>query len=284
MATHRIADLRHAARLIGAVHAISASRSCAGGRRPAAAPRGRLTARSCSSPAPARRSARPSWPPRSPTRRAPAGARVAVFKPAVSGLDDHPLRPEVWESAPELPDHALLRLASGSGQGDDEIAPYRYGPPVSPHLAAELAGERIDPDRLRGRGARGDRGRRPAGLRGRRRLPGSADHRLPGPGPRAGPGAAGGRRRLAGAGDDQPHAAHDPGRSRRGPASSRPWCSPLAGRAVTRWSARTWSTIARLGSVAVETLPRLDLTAPRILAAPSWSVGSPRAPSSLRAA
>jgi dethiobiotin synthetase len=79
-----------------------------------------------------------------------AGARVAVFKPAVSGLDDHPLRPEVWESAAELPDHVLLRLASGSSQGDDEIAPYRYGPAVSPHLAAELDGEPIDPDRLRG--------------------------------------------------------------------------------------------------------------------------------------
>jgi len=78
------------------------------------------------------------------------GARVAVFKPAVSGLDDHPLRPEVWESAPELPDHALLRLAAGSNQGDDQVAPYRYGPAVSPHLAAELAGEGIDPDRLRG--------------------------------------------------------------------------------------------------------------------------------------
>jgi dethiobiotin synthetase len=78
------------------------------------------------------------------------GARVAVFKPAVSGLDEYPLRPEVWESAPELPDHALLRLAAGSLQGDDEIAPYRYGPPVSPHLGAQLAGERIDPDRLRG--------------------------------------------------------------------------------------------------------------------------------------
>jgi dethiobiotin synthetase len=78
------------------------------------------------------------------------GARVAVFKPAVSGLDDYPLRPEIWDCAPELPDHALLRLASGSAQGDDEIAPYRYGPPVSPHLAAELAGEPIDPDRLRG--------------------------------------------------------------------------------------------------------------------------------------
>jgi dethiobiotin synthetase len=79
-----------------------------------------------------------------------AGDRVAVFKPAVSGLDEHALRPEVWESAPELPDHALLRLAAGSRQGDEQVAPYRFGPAVSPHLAAELAGERIDPDRLRG--------------------------------------------------------------------------------------------------------------------------------------
>ena len=65
------------------------------------------------------------------------GARVAVFKPAVSGLD----------SGGE-PDHALLRRAAGSVQPDDAIAPYRYGPPVSPHLAAELAGEGIDPARL----------------------------------------------------------------------------------------------------------------------------------------
>jgi dethiobiotin synthetase len=81
---------------------------------------------------------------------AAAGERVAVFKPAVSGLDDTPLAPETWASAPRLPDHVLLRLASGSAQGDDEIAPYRYGPPVSPHLAAQLAGQRIEPDRLRG--------------------------------------------------------------------------------------------------------------------------------------
>jgi dethiobiotin synthetase len=79
-----------------------------------------------------------------------AGRRVAVFKPAVSGLDDYPPRPEAWENAAELPDHALLRLASGSRQADDQIAPYRYAPAASPHLAAELAGERIDPDRLRG--------------------------------------------------------------------------------------------------------------------------------------
>src|SRR3954453_17104509 len=78
------------------------------------------------------------------------GDRVAVFKPAVSGLDDHPLRSEVWESAAELPDHALLRLAAGSKQGDEHVAPYRYGPAGSPHLAPRLARERLDPDRLRG--------------------------------------------------------------------------------------------------------------------------------------
>jgi dethiobiotin synthetase len=66
------------------------------------------------------------------------GRRVAVFKPAVTGLD------EGVET-----DHELLRRASGSGQSDEEIAPYRYGPPASPHLAAALAGEEIDPERLR---------------------------------------------------------------------------------------------------------------------------------------
>jgi len=66
------------------------------------------------------------------------GKRVAVFKPAVTGLD------EGVET-----DHALLRRASGSDQSDEQIAPYRYGPPASPHLAAALAGEEIDPERLR---------------------------------------------------------------------------------------------------------------------------------------
>jgi dethiobiotin synthetase len=71
-------------------------------------------------------------------RAALTGLDVAVFKPAVSGLDDG------GEA-----DHELLGRASGTSQTEDEIAPYRYGPPLSPHLAAELAGERIDPDRLR---------------------------------------------------------------------------------------------------------------------------------------
>ena len=53
---------------------------------------------------------------------AAAGRRVAVFKPAVTGLE------EAGEA-----DHELLRRASGSAQSDEEIAPYRYRPPVSPH-------------------------------------------------------------------------------------------------------------------------------------------------------
>jgi dethiobiotin synthetase len=68
------------------------------------------------------------------------GQRVAAFKPAVSGLDD---------PSPEWPaDHELLALAAGSGQSPDDVAPYRFGPPVSPHLAAELAGVAVDPAAL----------------------------------------------------------------------------------------------------------------------------------------
>jgi len=66
------------------------------------------------------------------------GKRVAVFKPAVTGLE------EEGET-----DHALLRRASGSSQADEQIAPYRYGPPASPHLAAALTGDEIAPERLR---------------------------------------------------------------------------------------------------------------------------------------
>ena len=72
------------------------------------------------------------------------GARVCVFKPAVSGLG------EAHAEGGASPDHEHLRAAAGSKQSDDEIAPYRYGPAVSPHLAAELAGEEIDPARLIG--------------------------------------------------------------------------------------------------------------------------------------
>jgi dethiobiotin synthetase len=68
---------------------------------------------------------------------AAAGHTVAVFKPAVTGLDE-----------PGETDHALLRRAAESDQSDAEIAPYRYGPPASPHLAAAQAGGEIEPGRL----------------------------------------------------------------------------------------------------------------------------------------
>ncbi|HEY0317647.1 MAG TPA: dethiobiotin synthase [Solirubrobacterales bacterium] len=85
---------------------------------------------------------------------AAAGSTVAVFKPAVTGLDECAGRePHSGAgddvSGDQLPDHRLLRMAARSGQGDEEIAPYRYGPPASPHLAAAMAGEEIDPARLR---------------------------------------------------------------------------------------------------------------------------------------
>jgi dethiobiotin synthetase len=64
------------------------------------------------------------------------GERVAVFKPAVTGLD---------ELGGTLPDHELLRRSAGSRQRPEGVSPYRFGPPLSPHLAAHLASTRIDP-------------------------------------------------------------------------------------------------------------------------------------------
>jgi dethiobiotin synthetase len=65
------------------------------------------------------------------------GERVAAFKPVVTGLDDEP--GEFGR------DHELLAAAAGSGQAPEDVAPYRFGPPVSPHLAAELADVTIEP-------------------------------------------------------------------------------------------------------------------------------------------
>lgn len=67
------------------------------------------------------------------------GLRVAAFKPVVTGLDDEPAG---WP-----PDHELLAAAAG-GQRPEDVAPYRFGPPVSPHYAAELAETAIEADRL----------------------------------------------------------------------------------------------------------------------------------------
>jgi dethiobiotin synthetase len=67
------------------------------------------------------------------------GTPVGAFKPVVTGLDD---APEPGKPA----DHELL--ATCAGMAPAEVAPYRFGPAVSPHLAAELAGVTIDPTML----------------------------------------------------------------------------------------------------------------------------------------
>ena len=71
---------------------------------------------------------------------AASGARVAAFKPAVTGLDEDP--GEFGR------DHELLASAASAGQAPEDVAPYRFGPPVSPHLAAELARVTIEPAAL----------------------------------------------------------------------------------------------------------------------------------------
>lgn len=66
---------------------------------------------------------------------AAAGHRICAFKPAVSGLDE----PDpVWP-----PDHELLATATGH-QPPEDVSPYLFGPAVSPHLAAEMAGVKIE--------------------------------------------------------------------------------------------------------------------------------------------
>ena len=68
------------------------------------------------------------------------GEPVAAFKPAVTGLDEEP--GELGR------DHELLASVASAGQNPEEVAPYRFGPPVSPHLASELAGVAIEPAEL----------------------------------------------------------------------------------------------------------------------------------------
>ncbi|HKZ13009.1 MAG TPA: dethiobiotin synthase [Solirubrobacterales bacterium] len=109
------------------------------------------------------------------------GKRVAVFKPAFTGMDEFPdydegaalaaveaargaatgdtdqdadadaaagVAIDTWPSIAGLPDPAALRAAAGSTQRDEEIAPYRFDPPMSPHLAAGVAGVEVDPERV----------------------------------------------------------------------------------------------------------------------------------------
>ncbi|HEY2537660.1 MAG TPA: dethiobiotin synthase [Solirubrobacteraceae bacterium] len=68
-----------------------------------------------------------------------AGVSVRAHKPVVTGLEE--TSQTGWP-----PDHELL--AHAADMAPEEIAPLRYGPAVSPHLAAALADERIDPTEL----------------------------------------------------------------------------------------------------------------------------------------
>jgi dethiobiotin synthetase len=67
-----------------------------------------------------------------------AGEPVRAYKPVVTGLSE-----PVGEWPP---DHELL--ASAANMEPDEVAPMRFEPAVSPHLAAALAGKPIEADAL----------------------------------------------------------------------------------------------------------------------------------------
>jgi dethiobiotin synthetase len=77
-----------------------------------------------------------------------AGEPVRAYKPVVTGLDDGPRE---WP-----PDYELLGTAAG--MDPKEVAPLRFAPAVSPHLAAALAGQSINTtaliDRARARSHR----------------------------------------------------------------------------------------------------------------------------------
>ncbi len=63
------------------------------------------------------------------------GTRVAAFKPVLTGTDE-PVDPD-WPPDDEL-------LADAAGMRAEDVAPARYGPPASPHLAAALADRPLD--------------------------------------------------------------------------------------------------------------------------------------------
>ncbi|HEY8304459.1 MAG TPA: AAA family ATPase, partial [Solirubrobacteraceae bacterium] len=64
-----------------------------------------------------------------------AGEQVRAYKPVLTGLDESA---GTWP-----PDHELL--AAAAGMDPAQVAPLRFGPAVSPHLAAALSGLAIEP-------------------------------------------------------------------------------------------------------------------------------------------
>ena len=76
------------------------------------------------------------------------GTRVAVWKPVVTGLDE-PATPGGWPADHELLAGGVRRAAP------EDVTSATFGPAVSPHLAAELAGPDARPRRAGERRARG---------------------------------------------------------------------------------------------------------------------------------
>ena len=65
------------------------------------------------------------------------GRDVVVSKPLLTGLDEDP-------GVGTIRDNEILAAAVGGSVSPTAISPLRFGPPLSPHLAAELAGVEID--------------------------------------------------------------------------------------------------------------------------------------------
>jgi dethiobiotin synthetase len=63
-----------------------------------------------------------------------AGEPIRAYKPVLTGLSE--------PNGEWPPDHELL--AAAAGMDPEDVAPLRFGPAVSPHLAASLAGEPIN--------------------------------------------------------------------------------------------------------------------------------------------
>jgi dethiobiotin synthetase len=75
------------------------------------------------------------------------GERVRAFKPVVTGLEEEGGAADAGGAPPPAAawpaDHVLL--AAAAEMDAEDVAPLRFGPAVSPHLAAQLKGSPIDP-------------------------------------------------------------------------------------------------------------------------------------------
>ncbi len=126
------------------------------------------------------------------------GENVAAVKPVVTGLDE----PEPGHP----PDHELLAAAAGGGP-PAAVTTLTFGPPLSPHLAAQLDGVVIEPSELVAHAHAAGQAADVLVAEGRRRPARPAHPRLPDPRLCARPRPAAGGRRPSGPGDHQSHAA-----------------------------------------------------------------------------